>query len=106
MVKRITIRRCVFWFVLIVGVVGQLLVRMPISPYITVQGRVVGGNAYLYAISGTAIVVLLLWCALFVRAEPVLVRIALLVIGVPLAFSMAAELWRLISFTAHGNSIH
>ena|SRR6266550_418268 len=95
----VTPRHCVFWVLLALAGVAALVLQVPALQHVTIRGKPFGGNAYPYAALACAFAGLLLWSALYVRVEPLLVRIAVLVIGVPLLWNALGQLWRLIRFS-------
>jgi hypothetical protein len=105
MMTRITVRRSIYWLFLVIGIISALLTYSPIGSYLAGHGVFLGGRAYLHVAVGVALAVLLIWCAVCVRTEPVLVRLMLLVVGIPLFISTVAELLHLIVYTLHGSPV-
>jgi hypothetical protein len=99
----LTPRRWVFWALLAIAGIAALALKVPALQYVTIQGKPFGGTAYPYAALTTAFASLLLWSAFYVRVEPLLVRIALLVFGLPLLCGAVGQLWQLIRFSVTGS---
>jgi hypothetical protein len=93
-------RRVIFWSFAALALIAELILQFPTLQYITIHGRQVGGSGFAYAALGSAISILLLWSAVYVRLEPLLVRLTLLFISIPLCWQSAVEIWHLITFLA------
>jgi hypothetical protein len=71
----LTPRRCVFWALLALAGAAALVLDVPALQFVTIRGKSFGGNAYPYATLACAFAGLLLWSALYVRVEPLLVSV-------------------------------
>src|SRR4051794_40783969 len=93
-------RRVIFWCLVAMVLLARIMIQFPRLQYIIIHGRVVGGSSLPWTLLGTTIAILLLWCVIYLRVEPLLVRLTLLFIAIPLCWQSAVEIWHLIIFYA------
>jgi len=97
---RVIIRRIVFWLALSIAVLSWAIIRIPfpLPPGFMIHGKL-SAEWLIFILCDAAFGILLLWSAVYLHAEAVLARIAIIVVAAPVVVRVLGVIWSLIHST-------